>query len=62
MKIQNKERLYLLSLVKADLRIGELEKTPVWGWDGREYKKDRAKYGLAKLTTMYTIKAILEKG
>jgi len=58
-KLENKERVLMLSLVNQELRKGETEGNPTHQWNGKEYKKDRKKYGLAKMTTLYGIKSKL---
>jgi hypothetical protein len=61
MKLDNKERMLLLGLVREQIRVGETEGNPTHQWDGKSYKKPRRKYGLAKMTTLYELETKLKQ-
>lgn len=59
MELKNNERVLILGLVKEQIIKGNLEKNPVYKWEGTSYKKPRKKYGLSKMTTLYELEAKL---
>ena len=61
MTLTNAERLALLSSVKAEIIKGCNEQSGATAWNGDKYVKVRAKYGLAKMTTLYSLEAKLSK-
>ena len=61
MDLENNERLLLLNLVKEQIRNGNIEGTKSYQWDGKNYKKPRKKYGLAKMTALYKLEMKLKK-
>ena len=61
MKLENKERIILLRLVKDSIMKGNIEGFPQYEWDGKSYTKGRKKYGIAKMTTLYDLEIKLSK-
>jgi hypothetical protein len=61
MELENKERLLLLSAVKEQIRKGEAENVYSYTFDGEKYAMKRKKYGLAKMTTLYSLESKLTK-
>lgn len=60
-EINNKERLCLLQCVRSDIAKANMEKEPSHVFVDGKYVKPRRKYGIGRLTNLYSLESKLLK-